>query len=111
VGGNSDFGSLTEATYLIMLSLTKPRHGYGIMQFVSEITNGRVNLGAGTMYGAINTLICKKWIIPNKNSNSDRKKEYILTESGFKILLIECERLKNTVQISQEILNEVSCND
>ncbi|MBQ4101229.1 MAG: PadR family transcriptional regulator, partial [Oscillospiraceae bacterium] len=48
--------ALTEAVYYILLSLTKPMHGYGIMQNVETLSNGRVKLAAGTLYGAINTL-------------------------------------------------------
>lgn len=55
-------GALTEVTLYILLALYNPNHGYGIMQFVEEKTNGRLILGAGTLYGAINTLIDKKWI-------------------------------------------------
>lgn len=39
-------GTLTEVTDLILLSLYEPRHGYAIIQFVEEVTNGRVLLGA-----------------------------------------------------------------
>ena len=42
-------GTLTEVTDLILLSLYEPRHGYAIIQFVEEVTNGRVLLGAGTL--------------------------------------------------------------
>ena len=42
-------GALTEVTFLILLALYKPRHGYAIMQFVEEKTCGRVVLGAGTL--------------------------------------------------------------
>ena len=49
-------GALTETTFLILLALYEPKHGYGIMQFIEDETNGRVSLGAGTLYGAINTL-------------------------------------------------------
>lgn len=52
-----DKAPLTEGVYYILLSLYEPRHGYGIMQFVSELSNGRVELGAGTIYGAIKTLV------------------------------------------------------
>ena len=50
-------GALTEPVYYILLSLLTPMHGYGIMQNVKKLTNGRVNIGAGTLYGAINTLL------------------------------------------------------
>ena len=57
--GNS---ALTEAVYYILLSLLEPRHGYGIMQFAEQISGGRVRLAAGTLYGAINTMLEKGWI-------------------------------------------------
>ena len=46
--------ALTEAVYYILLSLVTPRHGYGIMQETERMSNGRVKLAAGTLYGAIN---------------------------------------------------------
>ena len=47
---------LTEAVYYILLAVRKPNHGYGIIQEVEQLTNGRVVLGAGTLYGAVQTL-------------------------------------------------------
>ena len=55
--------ALTEATYYILLSLYRPRHGYGIMQQTEELSGGRVRLAAGTLYGALNTLCDKGWIV------------------------------------------------
>ena len=55
-------GALTEAVYYILLSLLEARHGYGIMQNAEELSHGRVKLAAGTLYGAINTLLEKGWI-------------------------------------------------
>lgn len=48
---------LTEAVYYILLSLTEPLHGYGIMQKAEQLSSGRVRLAAGTLYGALNTLL------------------------------------------------------
>ena len=45
------------------------------MQFVEEKTGGRLSLGAGTLYGALNSLQDKKWIEPYGDSEG-RKKEY-----------------------------------
>ena len=50
---------LTEAVYYILLSLTEPLHGYGIMQKAEQLSSGRVRLAAGTLYGALNTLLEK----------------------------------------------------
>ena len=48
--------ALTEAVFYILLSLGQPLHGYGIMQRAEELSNGRVKLAAGTLYGALTTL-------------------------------------------------------
>lgn len=53
---SSSGGALTEVTFYILLALCEPRHGYAVMQFVSERTHGRLSLGAGTLYGALGTL-------------------------------------------------------
>lgn len=55
-------GALTEVTFYILLALYTPRHGYAVMQFIEEKTGGRLVLGAGTLYGALNTLADKGWI-------------------------------------------------
>lgn len=58
---NAKGGALTEVTFYILLSLYAPKHGYAVMQFVEEKTGGRLSLGAGTLYGALNSLQDKKW--------------------------------------------------
>ena len=68
---------LTEALFYILLSLRKPNHGYGIIQEVEQLTGGRVVLGPGTLYGAIQTMMAKGWIrIFSEETDSRRKKEY-----------------------------------
>ena len=71
---------LTEATYYILLALYSPQHGYGIMQQVEELSRGRVRLAAGTLYGALNSMVEKGWIIQLPVEDGSRKKNYQLTE-------------------------------
>ena len=86
---------LTEAVYYILLALRKPNHGYGITQDVEELTGGRVTLGAGTLYGAIQTLQKKGWIdIYSVDTESRKKKEYIITEAGREVFEAERKRLQ-----------------
>ena len=86
---------LTEAVYYILLALRKPNHGYGITQEVEELTAGRVSLGAGTLYGAIQTLQKKKWIdIYSVDTESRKKKEYIITDAGREVFEAERKRLQ-----------------
>ena len=96
-------GALTETTLFILLSVYKPNHGYGIMQFIESETNGRVSLGAGTLYGAINTLLKKGWIQPFGDPSNDRKKQYTITVNGREIVENEIIRLKDVLNISFKI--------
>ena len=91
--------ALTEGVYLILTSLLRPNHGYGIMQNVEKLTGGRVTLGAGTLYGAINNLIDKRWIRAVGHSADSRKKEYVLTDTGRQVLQMEILRLGELVNI------------
>ncbi len=83
---------MTETAYYILLSLYEDRHGYGIMQHVENITEGRINIGAGTMYGTLSKLEKENLIIHEKEI--DRKKIYKLSEKGQKVLILELERLE-----------------
>ena len=103
---NLDRGPLTETVFYILLSLYSPLHGYGIMQKVAEMSDGRVNLGAGTLYGAINTLVKKKWIEPFGKGFDKQKKEYVITELGRKAVGIEITRLKELMMNAAEIVEE-----
>lgn len=93
-----DRGALTEAVYYVLLSLFEPNHGYGIMQMIDEMSGGRVKLGAGTLYGALNNLCTKKWIKPLSEFSGGRKKEYIITELGKQAVFDEIERLKELAE-------------
>ena len=66
--------ALTEAVYYILLSLHAPMHGYGIMQNVESLSAGRMRLAAGTLYGALNTLLEKGWIRALPGEDLSRKK-------------------------------------
>lgn len=98
---------LTEAVYYILLAVRKPNHGYGIIQEVEQLTKGRVSLGAGTLYGAIQTLQKKKWIrIYSVDTESRKKKEYLITESGKAVFEAERLRLKELLENSR-LMEEV----
>ena len=98
--------ALTEAVYYILLSLLSPRHGYGIMQNAESLSAGRVKLAAGTLYGAINSLLEKGWITALPGEKGSRKKEYVITEEGKTILHAEIIRLKELLENGTRILEE-----
>ena len=96
--------ALTESTYYILLSLYSPQHGYGIMQQTEALSHGRVRLAPGTLYGALNSMCEKGWILQLPVEDGSRKKEYRLTESGRAVLNNEIERLKELVRNGERIL-------
>lgn len=96
-------GALTEVTYLTLLALFTPRHGYEIMKFIRECTDGRVILGAGTLYGAIHTLE-KKQLIALVGSEVSDKKVYQVTEAGKQAVEQELLRLKQVHTLGVQIV-------
>ncbi len=82
---------MTESAYYILLSLKEPRHGYGIILYVKEITNDRISLGAGTIYGTL-TKFEKDGLIETAGEE-DRRKIYKLTEDGHWLLDEELKRI------------------
>ena len=96
--------ALTEAVFYILLSLQKPLHGYGIIQNVGELSNGRVKLAAGTLYGALNSLVEKGWIDALPENPESRKKEYVITSNGLAVLKEELARLSELVDNGKRIL-------
>ncbi len=100
---SSERGALTEAVFYILLSLYTPMHGYRIMQAVKELSNGRVSLGAGTLYGALNTLLEKKWIVPMPGEVDSRKKEYQITALGKAVAIEEIARLEELIANGKRI--------
>ena len=101
---------LTEAIFYILLAVRKPNHVYGITQEVEELTNGRVILGPGTLYGAIQTLVKKDWIrIYSEDTESRKKKEYLITDKGKAIFEEEKKRLEellHNASLIEEMNNE-----
>lgn len=99
--------ALTEAVYYILLSVLQPLHGYGIIQNVETLSAGRVRLAAGTLYGAINTLLEKGWIRALPEVKDSRKKEYQITPLGRQALEGELKRLSELLANGNRILGGI----
>jgi DNA-binding PadR family transcriptional regulator len=94
---------LTEVTFYILLSLSQaPRHGYAIMKDVQSLSDGRLNLTAGTLYGAIKRLVEQGWIQryddEQKDETGRQRKVYRLTGLGQEILASETRRLQSQLR-------------
>ncbi len=95
--------TLTEPMYYILLSLNEKRYGYEIMQFIEEITEGRVIVGPGTLYALLGRF--ENEDIIKLVSNKERRKNYIITSYGLEILKEERERILKLIEDGDRILN------
>ena len=93
---------LTEATAYILLALSEPLHGYGVMQKVEAISEGTVKVGPGTLYGAFTTLEKEGLIV--KVGEQERRKSYALTAKGKEVLREHVRRLEVLVRSGQEVV-------
>lgn len=103
---------LTESTYFILLSLSpKPKHGYAIMKDVQTLSENRIILSTGTLYGALKRLLDQGWIsrlneAHSKGTVRDRK-VYKLSEHGRRALKEEIARLnKLLTAANQRVIEE-----
>jgi DNA-binding PadR family transcriptional regulator len=96
---------LTETTFYVMLALLEPAHGYVVMQKVEELSEQKVRIAAGTLYGALENLTKQKLIIeiPNKDK---RRRVYVITDNGRNLLGLEVQRLKHLVAISEHLVTK-----
>jgi len=83
---------MTETSCYILLAIAKtPKHGYGIVQHVRLMTDNRITLGNGTMYGTLSKM--EKDGVIQLILNDEKKKVYEITALGKEILLNEKQRI------------------
>ena len=95
--------SLTEPMYYVLLALYKePRHGYGIMQYVNQLTQGRVAVGAGTLYALFARFEEEQLII--LTHTKEGRKYYALSDKGKRTLQAEFDRLNHQLTDGAQVL-------
>ena len=95
---------LTEASFYILIALNEPLHGYGVMQKVEELSQKRVQLGPGTLYGALSNLQNLGLIESVGESGNERRKLYCMTESGRMIAAHEINRFEELARHGRYLL-------
>lgn len=87
---------LTEPVLLILMSLAeRPRHGYALMKDIEILSEGRVRVSTGTLYGALGRLLENEWIARFAQPDKTREKQaYRLTAAGRRQLELELDRMK-----------------
>ncbi|MCF2648290.1 PadR family transcriptional regulator [Niallia circulans] len=85
-------GPMTEAMYYVLLALMHPNHGYQLMQAITAVSNGRLKMGPGTLYGVLSRM--QKDGLISLAEDDGRRKTYQITEDGEHALRQEFNRLK-----------------
>ena len=99
--GHADF-------HILLALFDADRHGYGIMKEVTRITDAALNLGPGTLYGAIRRLLAAGLIKesdtrPTAEQDDERRRCYYkLTSAGRKVSVEECRRVANLMRAAED---------
>ncbi|GIH75122.1 PadR family transcriptional regulator [Planobispora longispora] len=99
--------ALREQSYLALLALSDgPLHGYGVIKAVQELSEGRIRLGAGTLYGALDRLTTEGMVTVVKEEVVDgrHRRYYGLTGQGREVLAEETVRLTRLAATAQRRL-------
>jgi len=74
----------------------KPRHGYALLKDIEALSNGRVQMSTGTLYGALRRLLEDMWIERFEQEDTSREKQaYKLTTAGRRQLQLELDRMRH----------------
>lgn len=94
-------GPMTEAMYYVLLALMNPNHGYQLMNAITKVSNGRLNMGPGTLYGVLSRM--QKDGLISLAKDDGRRKTYRITTDGEQALRIEYNRLMALIRDGQII--------
>jgi DNA-binding PadR family transcriptional regulator len=93
---------MSETQFLILFALRQERHGYGVMQVVRALTDGRIELGAGTVYSTLAKLDRAGLISATREV--DRRKYSVITKLGSEALAREARRIADLYRFAEELL-------
>ena len=92
---------MREPTYFILLALhAEPLHGYAVASRAKDLSDGRVELTAGTLYGALDRLVEEGHLIVDREEkvNGRKRRYYRITESGQQATQAEALRLRQALE-------------
>jgi DNA-binding PadR family transcriptional regulator len=95
-------GPLSVASYFILAALLDgPRHGYGIIKRAAELSDGRVRLAAGTLYGALDRLAERGLVLPDQEEvvQGRTRRYYHLTDQGLQTLTEEAAHMEQAAHV------------
>ena len=100
---------ISEQAFLVLTALAdQPLHGYAIVKAVAELTEERVRLSVGTLYGVLDRLTADGLIQRDGDElhQGRQRRYYRLTDAGATALGEEAARLAANVRIATERLHQ-----
>ncbi len=91
---------MTETGFYILLCLQEEMHGYGVVQKVSNMTNGEIVLSPGTMYGSLSKM--EKDGLIRFVGEEEKRKKYVITQLGREVLELEIRRIRRLYESCKE---------
>lgn len=95
--------TLTEQMFYVLLALRQERHGYGVMQYISDLTAGTVTVGAGTLYALLDRF--ERDGLIRRTRTEDSRKYYRITGEGRENLEREYQRLRRQAADMERVLS------
>jgi PadR family transcriptional regulator, regulatory protein PadR len=99
--------TMSEQAFFVLTALVgQPRHGYGIVGEVADLSEGRVVLKVGTLYGVLDRLVADGLVVPDREevANGRLRRYYRLTEQGHTALAEETARQAANVRTAEKRL-------
>ncbi len=100
---------MPEATFHILIALARgERHGYAIIQEVERATDGKLRMGAGTLYRALQRMLEQGLIVetqdrPAPEQDDERRRYYRITDEGREAARAEARRLAGMVRLAEAL--------
>jgi PadR family transcriptional regulator, regulatory protein PadR len=99
---------LTEPAFLVLTALARaPQHGYGIVGEVAELSQGRLQLKIGTLYGVLDRLVGERLVeLDREEVQQGRLRRYYrLTRDGGAALAAEAKHLAANARVATDRLS------
>ncbi|KOU75975.1 PadR family transcriptional regulator [Streptomyces sp. MMG1533] len=100
---------MTQAAFFVLTALAdQPRHGYGILREVEDLSDGTVQLRVGTLYGVLDRLTADGLIVLDREEVHEGRlrRYYRLTDEGVRALAAEAERMAAGASAARERIAE-----
>ena len=83
-----------------------PMHGFGIAQYIQQISEDVLRVEEGSLYPALQRMLIKGWVVAEwkRSENNRRARYYSLTPKGKKQLAAELEEFEKVMAAIRRVI-------